>query len=213
MTDESVLAKGQVERIGMTDAILTHRPTGGEKHSIVEPILEHTTAIKAVLEALTHAGHGVIKGVKEIDAVGHRVVHGGEQYSKSVIVTSAVKAAIEDNIELAPLHNPPNLKGIFVTNSRAYKVVDSLEDELVRKLKIVGFDLVKPNLKYLNEDKISFLINQNPVQQGYRGIISIVNHLVFKKVVERNQYLPLDIVVKENAPYYLKKEMEFQMVM
>jgi acetate kinase len=117
MTDESVLAKGIVERIGMTDAILTHRPAEGEKFRAVKTILEHTTAIKTVLEALTHEEHGVIHDVKEIDAVGHRVVHGGEQYSKSEIVTTAVKAAIEDNIELAPLHNPPNLKGILATEA------------------------------------------------------------------------------------------------
>jgi acetate kinase len=117
MTDESVLAKGQVERIGMTDAILAHKPSDGEKHRIVEPILEHTSAIKAVLDALTDNDHGVIEAINEIDAVGHRVVHGGEAYSKSVIVTPAVKAAIEDNIELAPLHNPPNLKGILASET------------------------------------------------------------------------------------------------
>jgi acetate kinase len=97
----------------MTDAILTHRPTGGEKFRHVEAILEHTKAINVVLKALTHPEHGVIPDTTGIDAVGHRVVHGGEQYSESVIITPEVKAAIEKNIELAPLHNPPNLKGIL----------------------------------------------------------------------------------------------------
>ncbi len=113
MEDESVLAKGIVERVGMSDAILSHRPAGGEKIKHVQEILEHTTAIKAVLEALTDPEHGVIKTIDEIEAVGHRVVHGGEHYSESVIITKEVKAVIEDTIELAPLHNPPNLRGIL----------------------------------------------------------------------------------------------------
>lgn len=113
MTDESVVAKGLVERIGMNDAILTHQPTGGEKFRLVETILEHTAAITVVLDALTHPAHGVLKSVREIDAVGHRVVHGGEKFSTSAIVTNDVIAAIEDCIEIAPLHNPPNLKGIL----------------------------------------------------------------------------------------------------
>ena len=102
MTDESVLAKGQVERIGMTDAILTHRPADGEKHRIVEPILEHTAAIKAVLDALTNAEHGVIEDVKEIDAVGHRVVHGGELFTESVVIDAQVLQQIRDCSHLAP---------------------------------------------------------------------------------------------------------------
>jgi len=82
MSDESVVAKGQVERIGMADAIVAHTPAGGEKHKIVEPILEHTAAIKAVLDALTDKKHGVITNINEIDAVGHRVVHGGKEERK-----------------------------------------------------------------------------------------------------------------------------------
>jgi acetate kinase len=117
MTDESVLAKGVVERIGMDDAILTHRPTDEEKVRQVQTILEHTAAIKVVLEALTHPEYGVIQDIKEIDAIGHRVVHGGEQFSESVIINNEVKAAIEEYIELAPLHNPPNLKGISAAES------------------------------------------------------------------------------------------------
>ena len=112
MTDESVLAKGLVERIGMTDAILTHRPTGKDKYRNVEPLLEHTAAIKTVTNALIHSEHGVIKDIKEIDAVGHRVVHGGEKFSDSTLITEEVKEVLEEYIELAPLHNPPNLKGI-----------------------------------------------------------------------------------------------------
>ncbi len=106
----------------------------------------------------------------------------------------------------------PKLSGIFVTNSRAYKMLDSLGDAWPGHLKIVGFDLLEPNLRYLREDRISFLINQNPVQQGYQGIMNLTNHLLLKKEVEPMQFLPLDIVVRENYTYYLKREAEFQLV-
>ncbi len=112
MTDESVMAKGQVERIGMSDAILTHRPTGKDAIRDVQEIFEHTSAIKVVLEALVNPVYGVIQDTKEIDAVGHRVVHGGENFHESTLLTPEVREAIEECIELAPLHNPPNLKGI-----------------------------------------------------------------------------------------------------
>jgi acetate kinase len=113
MADESVLAKGIVERIGMTDAILTHRPTGGEKYRQVQAILEHTTAIKVVAAALVNPDHGVLKDIAEIDSVGHRVVHGGEKFTASTIVDEGVKDAIEEYFDLAPLHNPAHLRGIL----------------------------------------------------------------------------------------------------
>lgn len=104
------------------------------------------------------------------------------------------------------LKNYPKLSGIFVTNSRAYKLLDCLEfSTLEKKIKIVGFDLIAPNLKYLYEDKINFLINQNPSQQGHKGIHSLFKYLVHKEPIERFQYLPLDIVVKENAAYHVKE--------
>ncbi len=116
MTDESVLAKGIVERVGMTDAILTHRPTGREKYRHVQVILEHTTAIRVIAEALVHPEHGVITSIDEIDAVGHRVVHGGEKFTSSTLVNQDVKDAIEEYFELAPLHNPAHLKGILAVD-------------------------------------------------------------------------------------------------
>ncbi len=109
---ELVQAKGLVERIGMSSAVLTHKPHEKEKIRIVGEILDHTIAIEYVLAVLLSPNHGVIKDMSEIDAVGHRVVHGGETFSGSVLVTDDVIKALEDNIELAPLHNPPNLKGI-----------------------------------------------------------------------------------------------------
>lgn len=105
-------AKGLVERIGMPGSVLTHRKEGGEKEIITAEILNHTVAIKLVLDALANPEYGVVKDLNEIQAVGHRVVHGGEKFAQSVLIDDDVIKAIEDCIELAPLHNPPNIAGI-----------------------------------------------------------------------------------------------------
>lgn len=112
MTDESVLAKGLVERIGMDSSILNHKPTGKEEVTEVSEILEHNTAIRKVLDMLTDPEHGVLESVGEIQAVGHRVVHGGEAFKGSVLVTGEVKSEIRRLFDLAPLHNPPAIMGI-----------------------------------------------------------------------------------------------------
>ena len=112
MDDESVLAKGLVDRIGMQGASLKHRPAKGGDVEIKEEIKDHDHAISMVLAALTDPSHGVVKALSEISAVGHRVVHGGEAFSNSVAITPDVMEAIKANIELAPLHNPPNIMGI-----------------------------------------------------------------------------------------------------
>lgn len=112
MSDESVLAKGLVERIGLEGAVLTHQPAGKDKVVITGDISNHSVGIKLVLEALTDANHGVIASMKEIVAVGHRVVHGGEKFADSVLITPDVMRALEECIEMAPLHNPPNILGI-----------------------------------------------------------------------------------------------------
>jgi len=107
----------------------------------------------------------------------------------------------------------PKLTALFVTNSRAYKVLECLTREEIDKIKIVGFDLIEPNLVHLRNNKLNFIINQNPVQQGYLGVMNIVNHLILKKQVDKVQYLPLDIVVNENVEYYLRKKIEYQLVL
>lgn len=112
MQDESVLASGRVERIGMEDAILTHEPAGKEKIKQVKQILEHKTAILEVLEVLRSKQAGVIQDFSEISAVGHRIVHGGEDFSASVLITPEVMNTITECIDLAPLHNPANILGI-----------------------------------------------------------------------------------------------------
>ena len=119
---EEALAKGQVERIGMSSAVLTHQPLGKEKIRIVGEILDHSIAMEYVIAVLLSKNHGVIEDRNEIDAVGHRVVHGGETFSGSVLITDEVLKALKDNIELAPLHNPPNLKGIAAAKEHLPKI-------------------------------------------------------------------------------------------
>ena len=106
------LAKGLVDRIGMTGAVLSHQRYDDEKIKIVGEILDHQIAVEYVLGVMLSKNHGVIDDKKDIEAVGHRVVHGGETFSGSVYMTDEVMKVLQDNIELAPLHNPPNIKGI-----------------------------------------------------------------------------------------------------
>ncbi len=108
-----VLAKGLIERIGITDGILTHKPTGKDNYKVVLDIPDHTIGINMVMEALVNPVHGVIRSIGEIKAVGHRVAHGGENFKESVLIDNDVKRDIERCSELAPLHNPAHLKGIL----------------------------------------------------------------------------------------------------
>ncbi|ODA40928.1 acetate kinase [Desulfosporosinus sp. BG] len=112
MTTKDTVGIGLVERIGLEGAVLTHRTASGEKEVITTEIPNHTVAIELVLKALVSPTYGAVNDLKEIAAVGHRVVHGGENFAKSAIIDSAVMQAIQDCIEIAPLHNPPNISGI-----------------------------------------------------------------------------------------------------
>ena len=106
------LASGLVDRIGMSGAVLSHKRYDGNNIKIAGEILDHQIAVEYVLGVMLSKNHGVIDDKKDIDAVGHRVVHGGETFSGSVFITDEVVKVLQDNIELAPLHNPPNIKGI-----------------------------------------------------------------------------------------------------
>ena len=108
-----LLAKGIVERIGLPEGDLTHKPVGKEPFELHRPIPDHTTGIKLVLDALTDPVHGVIASLDEVKAVGHRVAHGGEFFPESCIVTEDAKAKIRSLFEIAPLHNPANLEGVL----------------------------------------------------------------------------------------------------
>lgn len=114
MTDESLLAKGLVERIGISGSLITHYPAGKDIMKKEIDIPDHRRGIELVVEALLNHNHGVIKDISEISAAGHRVVHGGEKYSGSVLINQDVMETLNKYIELAPLHNPPNILGIKV---------------------------------------------------------------------------------------------------
>jgi acetate kinase len=112
MESETCVAKGIVEKIGSSNAILTYSPQGGRKYRQVKEILDHRRAIAQILEMITDPEIGCLKDSSQIKAVGHRVVHGGEKFSSSVLITEEVLHEIVDCIELAPLHNPHHVRGI-----------------------------------------------------------------------------------------------------
>ncbi|MCI5593179.1 MAG: acetate kinase [Clostridiales bacterium] len=112
MTNEELICKGLVERIGMEGSVISHTKTGMDKFILEAPMKDHKDAIGHVIDALKDEEHGVVKDMNEIGAVGHRVVHAGEKFAHSVLITDDVIKALEECVELAPLHNPPNLLGI-----------------------------------------------------------------------------------------------------
>lgn len=112
MDEENVIAKGLVERIGIEGSVIKHKPTGKDNVEILVEMNDHVAAMEQVINALTHKEHGVVEDLTNIAAVGHRVVHGGESFSGSMVITDEVIKAIEENAELAPLHNPANMMGI-----------------------------------------------------------------------------------------------------
>lgn len=112
MPANNVLAQGGVEKVGLEGSFLKLTLPNGEKEILEKDIPEHTVGIKFILEVLTSEKYGAIKSLDEIEAVGHRVVHGGEKFNSSVLITDDVIKSIEDCIKVAPLHNPPNLKGV-----------------------------------------------------------------------------------------------------
>ncbi|MDD2494057.1 MAG: acetate kinase [Tissierellia bacterium] len=112
MNDESVLAKGLVERIGIAGSVLKHEKAGMEKKVFEQPLKDHKDAINLVLKTLVDPACGAVKSLEEIQAIGHRVVHGGEKFANSVLIDEKVIEAMKECIDLAPLHNPPNIIGI-----------------------------------------------------------------------------------------------------
>lgn len=112
MQDESVLAKGLVERIGIDGSRLIHEVEGEDDYVIETAIPEHNRAVELVFEALTDAQHGVVESLDEIGAIGHRAVHGGEQITQSCVIDDQVLDALRENIPFSPLHNPANLQGM-----------------------------------------------------------------------------------------------------
>lgn len=112
MDDKSVMTSGGAERVGLDGAFVKVKLPNGEKKTVMHDIPEHTEGVKFIFSLLTDPEIGVIKNLNEIDAVGHRMVHGGEKFNKSVVLTDEVLKTFEECIDLAPLHNPANLKGV-----------------------------------------------------------------------------------------------------
>lgn len=161
-TESELMAKGLIERIGLTDGILTHKPSGKPKFQFIQSIPDHTVGIDLILKALTDSTHGVIESLEEISAAGHRVAHGGEYFQDSAIVTSTVKQQIESCFELAPLHNPPALKGIL-----------SIERLLPMISQVAVFDTSfhqsMPPQSYLYAIPYSYYENMHIRKYGFHG--------------------------------------------
>lgn len=111
MTDHSVITSGGIEKIGLPDSFITVK-LNGEKHKMEKPVAEHTAGVQWIFEVLTQGEYAVLKSLDELDAVGHRMVHGGEKFNQSVLLTPEVMEAFAGCNDLAPLHNPANIKGV-----------------------------------------------------------------------------------------------------
>lgn len=122
MNGQKELASGGIEKIGLPDSFLKFTLSDGSKQVITQEIKEHTAGIELILKTLTDAKYGVIKSLDQIDAVGHRVVHGGDKFCSSVVINQEVIDKIEECVDLAPLHNPANLKGIYAIQKILPKV-------------------------------------------------------------------------------------------
>lgn len=179
MPSKHVKCVGLVERIGMEDAIFNHDKNGEEYHETM-PILNHKIGLKKIADTLLDKKLGVINTVDEIEAVGHRVVHGGNKFSKTVVVTEDVKNNIRDLFDLAPLHNPANLTGIEIaetifTKAKQIAIFDTsfhqtmpkvayqyaIPNEYLEKHKIRAYGFHGTSHKYVSEKAIDYLGQEN----------------------------------------------------
>lgn len=175
MPNQTVKCVGLVERIGMNDAIFTHEKND-KKHSETLPILDHKTGLQKITKTLLDSEIGVINSVDEIEAVGHRVVHGGSKFSKTVIVTKEVKDNIRALFDLAPLHNPANLTGIEIaetifTSAKQIAIFDTafhqtmpkeayqyaIKNSFLEEHKIRAYGFHGTSHKYVSEKAIAYL--------------------------------------------------------
>ena len=121
MTDQSVITSGGIEKIGLPDSFITVK-LNGEKHKMSKPVKEHTAGVQWIFDVLTQGEYAVLKSLDELDAVGHRMVHGGEKFNKSVLLTPEVMEAFAACNDLAPLHNPANIKGVNAVTALLPKI-------------------------------------------------------------------------------------------
>ena len=149
MENESLLAKGMIEKIGSSDAIITYQPEGRTRLREIREVLNHGVAIEMILTLLLHPQHGIITSRSEIDGIGHRVVHGGEDFSDSVLITEEVKATLRKCIQFAPLHNPHNLKGIEACEALLSGVPQvGVFDTALHREPLTGYTLCEKRRKY-----------------------------------------------------------------
>lgn len=163
MENENLLAKGICEQIGDSNASFTHKVPGAEGKNIKEPhaMKDHGEAIKLVLDTLVSAENGVIASMSEIGAVGHRVLHGGEKFSASVLVNDAVKEAIRECFKFGPLHNPANLKGI--------EACESIMDVPQVAVFDTGFHQTMPDYAYMYALPYEFYEKDGIRKYGFHG--------------------------------------------
>ncbi len=161
-SEYNLLAKGLVERIGLEQGDITHRVSGREKYEMQKPIPNHTEGIKSVLDLLVDKEHGVLRSLSEIDAVGHRVAHGGDLFNESKIIHSEEIAGIKECCELAPLHNPANLLGI--------QAVRSLMPELPQVAVFdTSFHQTMPDYAYMYAIPYEYYVKDKVRRYGFHG--------------------------------------------
>jgi len=162
MTDEKVLAKGIVEKIGLSGSFLKNERFDGDKVTLEGEILDHQTGIEYILGVLVSEKRGCIKDLNEIDAIGHRVVHGAEKFKGSVRITSDMVAKMEECIDLAPLHNPPNLKGI-------YAITELMPDKPQAGVFDTAFHQTMPSYAYMYAIPYSLYEKYKVRRYGFHG--------------------------------------------
>ena len=162
MSNENVLAKGLVERIGIEGSVLKHQTCDKDKVTIEQPMQDHKEALKLVLDSMLNSEYGAIKDLSEIAAVGHRVVHGGEAFAHSVQIDQDVIKALEDCIELAPLHNPPNLIGI-------HACMEILPDVPMGGVFDTAFHQTMPKSSYLYGLPYEYYVKYKVRRYGFHG--------------------------------------------
>lgn len=162
MSNEKVLAKGLAERIGIEGSRIKYQPAGKEDVIIEKPMDNHKVVLEIVLNALVDPNYGILKSMDEISAVGHRVVHGGEKFAESVVINDNVMKAMRDCIELAPLHNPPNIMGIeackeLMPNTPMVAVFDT------------AFHQTMPKMSYIYSLPYEFYEKHGVRRYGFHG--------------------------------------------
>lgn len=169
-----VLASGIIERIGLGNSKIAYEPTGKDKVKSVQDIDNHTQGVDLILHTLTDAKIGVLKNLDEIGAIGHRIVHGGDKFSASVVVTDEVVQNIVDCIDLAPLHNPAHLKGIYAVQ----KLLPTVPQVAVFD---TAFHQTMPDFSFMYAIPYEFYINHKIRRYGFHGTS---HYYVSKKCAE-----------------------------